>query len=196
MALVDLTGLPIAARTPQLMDFGGTLTPPLGGPEQRVERAGSRWTFAFETPALSAADTRVWASRLSRAKSQGGIVRITQPGLIIGNPGAPVVATNIAAGKLIGLAGLTPGYAIGEGWWMSIIIGGRRYLDRVAIGGAAGGGGTAAITIQNLLRKPLVGGETVEIAVPKIEGLVEGDVDGALDATRTSRLAFTVRERA
>ena len=91
---VDLTALPIADREPELLDFGGILTPPLGGPAQRIDRPGSRWAFDFVTPPMSAVDVRKWSALLSRAKAVGGIVRITQPDVEVGNPGVPVVASN------------------------------------------------------------------------------------------------------
>lgn len=193
---VDLTALPIAARTPRLLDFGGLLTPPLGGPVQRIDRVGSRWAFDFVTPVMSAADVRMWAVRLSRAKSERGIVRITQPGLPIGAFGVPVVSSAIAAGKLVPISGLAPGAMIREGQWLTLVVNGQRYLDRATATVTASAAGTATIVIQNLLRVPLVGGEAIKLAPPEVEGFLEGDVEGALDTTRNASFSFTITEAA
>lgn len=194
---VDLTALPIAACTPTLMEFGGLLTPALGGPVQRIDRLGSRWAFAFETASMPVEPAgRQWAARLARAKREGALLRITQPGLVIGTPGTPVVATNIASGRLVGLSGLTAGYVVREGQWISLVVGGQRYADQVTTAATASGSGTVTLQLQNLLRVPLAGGEVVEIASPKVEGWIEGDFGWDVPKSRMARFGFTVREAA
>jgi len=194
---VDLSALRIATATPLVVEFGGVLTPALGGPIQRIDRVGSRWAFAFETPVMDVEpDGRRWAARLARAKREGALIAIPQPDLDIGNPGAPTVATNIASGKLVPLAGLIPGYRVQEGQWVSLIVGGHRYADQVTGDAVAGADGSATIRIQNLLRAPLVGGEVVEIAEPKVEGSLEGQFSWSLDNRRETSFGFTVTEDA
>jgi hypothetical protein len=194
---VDLSALPIAAASPTLVEFGGLLTPALGGPVQRIERAGSRWSIAFETSTMRVEpDGRAWAARLARATREGALIEIPQPDLVIGMPGTVTTATNIASGRLVALAGLTAGYTIREGQWLSIIVAGQRYADQVTAAVTASSGGTATATLQNLLRVPLAGGETVEIASPKIEGWIDGSFGWGMPVERTTSLSFSVTEAA
>lgn len=193
----DLTGIPIDGVEPAAVQFGGILTPPLGGPSQKVDRPGSRSALSFTTPLMSyEPEGRRWSARLRRAQREGALIEIPQPGLVIGNPGAPKVATNIAAGRLVGLSGLTAGYTVREGQWISIIVAGQRYADQVEADATATGGGTVTVTLSNLLRVSLAGGETVEIAAPKIEGWLTGDLSWPIDINRDAHFTFVVMEAA
>jgi len=192
---VDLSGLPIRSAEPILQEFGGLLVPALGGPVQRIERPGSRWALRVETPPMPVEpDGRRWSARIARAKRAGALIEIPQPGLTIGNPGAPVVNGSFASGRLIQLGGLAPGYLLREGQWLSFIVGGRRYVDQIVSDVSASAGGIAAIAIQNLLRVPLAGGEQVEVASPKIEGWLEDNFSFPIDVARMTSFGFTITE--
>ncbi|MBM3929440.1 MAG: hypothetical protein FJ335_13450 [Sphingomonadales bacterium] len=194
---IDLSGLPIAEIEVIPMNFGGLLTPPLGGPEQRIERVGSRWSIQFATPDMSyEPDGRRWSTRLSRAAREGALIEIPQPDLVIGNPGAPAVAGAFAGGKLVAVSGLSSGYTVREGQWVSIIIAGRRYADRIAADVTASPIGSATLQLENLLRRRLTGGEVVEVAKPMIEGWIRGDFSWPVDRKRDSTFQFTVGEAA
>lgn len=197
MASVDLTGLPIRSASPALVDFGGMITPALGGPVQRIDRLGSRWAWTFETrPMAIEPDGRRWAALYALAKKNGALIPVKQPNLPIGSPGNTVVTTNTAAGKVVPVSGGAPGYPVRQGQWLSIVRAGQRYLDMVAADVALDLGGGNFVSIVNLLRTPIVTGDAVELAAPKIEGWIDGPASWPLESSRLTAFTFTVVEAA
>lgn len=193
--MIDLTDIRLANATPAVVDFGGTLTPALGGPRQRINRLGTRWSFAMETPMLEAdPDLRIWASRLARAKLETGLIWIPEPDLVFGPEGAPRVAQAVAGGTSLPLSGLSARLAIPEGKWLSIIHDGRRYVYRVARDMAATAGGTVALPIYPLLRTRLAAGDVVELARPKVQGEIDGEFSWDVPVSRFASLSFTIAE--
>ncbi len=86
--MIDLpTDIGPSSASAALIDFGAFLTPPLGGPVQRVDRMGNRFRISVGMPPmLSASDGRRWVSRLIRGKTEGA--RMPFP-LLDFDPGAP-----------------------------------------------------------------------------------------------------------
>lgn len=178
------------------LEFGGLMQGPLGGSSDRFERMGDRYSAMVTTPAmLIEPDGRRWAARLMRARREGGIVRLHQPGLRIGAPGTPVVASNTSTGRTIPLEGLTPEYPIREGQWFNYFYEGQRYLDQAAEQVIANSDGEAEITLQSLIRRPLLAGASIEIADPCIEGWIEGDFSIARSVERITSFSFTISEK-
>jgi hypothetical protein len=197
MASVDLTGLPIAAATPMAVKFGGVQRPATGGAITRIHRMGSRWSFSFVTPEMNIEpDHRLWSAQIDRAQDDGALIEIYQPDLVIGTPGNPIVSAATNAGRSVPLSGLTPAYVIRAGQWVSFVVGGQRYLDRVRQQVTASGTGTATIIINNLLRAPLPINTVAELAVPKIEGSLEMNSASTWGTYGTSSFAFTISEDA
>jgi hypothetical protein len=196
--MIDLTALEIQSASPSLMDWGGELTPPLGGVSQRIDRLGSRHAIAANAPPkIIEPDGRLWISRLKRAKQQGARIAFPQPEFVIGNPGSPQVAANVAAGSVVPLTGLTSGYVIREGQWLSVTHNGRSYLYSADAQVTANGSGNATVQITPLLRSQLFAGDAVNLAAPVLEGWLSGDEYGwTLEAAHTVGLQFTVTERA
>jgi hypothetical protein len=142
-------------------------------------------------------DGRRWGALIDLAQRRGALLRIKQPGFDVGSPGyAVTVAANTAAGRTVPLAGVQPGYEFRLGQWVSLVVEGRRYLDKLAAPTSAAGDGTAMIELTNLLRAPLSAGDAVEVAFPKIEGSIDGDVGGAWERSRNTAFSFTVMEDA
>lgn len=195
--MIDLTALSPQASSPHLLDFGGFLTPALGGPVQRVDRLGNRHAIDVTLPPMRPEPNgRIWVSRLKRAKTEGAFMRFPQLGLLNRALGAPVVASDVAAGRSLSIAGLFPGSAICEGQWFSVIHAGRRYLYSADAQAVAGADGTATITFTPLLRAPLTAGDVIELASPRIEGLLLEDFGWSVDKARTVGLSFTLTEAA
>ncbi len=191
---IDFTGLPIRASVMSRQRFGGKLQGALGGPVQHIDRAGDRYSQAIETPPMRVQpDAREWHAKLLTAEKEGGLFRISQPNFDVGNPGSPVVAAATPAGTSVPVSGLTPGYTVRGGQWLSIVHAGRRYVDQARAAVSADGGGNVVIVLQNLLRVPLSAGDVVELAAPKIEGSIEG-VPLDLPVTRTTSFSFRVDE--
>lgn len=197
--MIDLTALEMTGGTsPALLDWGGELTPPLGGISQRIDRLGSRHTLDVVAPPRAIEpDGRVWISRLKRAKREGGIIAFPQVEFDTGNPGAPRVASAVPAGKVVPLKGLTAGYPLVEGQWLTIIHNGRRFLYSIDAATIASAGGSATITVTPMLRSQLSADDIVLLAQPQMEGWLSGDeLRWTLEAARMVGLQFTITERA
>jgi hypothetical protein len=176
--MIELPPLPAPnGATPALIDYGGTLRSPLGGPALRVNRPGSRYRLAFTfPPCASANEGRVFVSRLIRAKRVG--LRMPYPLLSAHQPvaGDPVVDGAGQSGLTLAVRGLQPGTTVREGFWLSIEnTTGQHYLHNVAASVMAGSDGKATLTIEPMLRRPFADGCRIHLARPMIEGFVEGD---------------------
>ncbi len=194
---VDLTGLKINRAVPTPLNFGGVQRPATGGDVTRINRMGSRWAFTFQTPMMPLEpDYRLHSAQFDRAEVEGALIEIYMPGFDPGAPGAPVVRTATAAGRTVPLAGMTPGYVVRASQWMSLIIGGKRYLDRVQQQAVVSQAGTVDVVIKNLLRKPLTVDVVAELAIPKIEGSLEYTSLPEWTVDRMSMFAFTITEDA
>lgn len=182
-----------------LRDFGTVLTPFLGGPEQRINRVGTRFGLKLEMPPLDIEDGgMVYLSRLL----QGRLSTVILPWPLLdfdpGTPGAPLVSANVASGTSIPLKGLTAGYQVQEGQFFSIIHSGRRYIYMFTAAGTASAGGNLTASIFPMLRTPLSTNDVVEIAQPMIEGLVlPGDeLSWQIGLDNARAFAFSVMEAA
>ena len=157
-----------------------------------VPRKGGRYRVRFAFPPYEPARARLMIARLIAGK-QGGIrvrLPLLQPQ---GSPGAPVVSS--ASGRTLALTGLTPGYAILEGYWLSLVKSGQHFLHSVGVGAVANGSGAATIELNELLRDTFPAGSVVNLAVPRVEGLIEGDeASWTMPVGRRVALEFTIKE--
>jgi hypothetical protein len=137
-----------------------------------IARKGSRYRVGFTYRPRTLDERRVMVARLIAAKQSA--IRVALPLLQPqGSPGTPVVAS--ASGRTLALSGLTPGYAILEGYWLSIVKSGQHFLHNIRTGATADGGGLASVELNELLRDTFAVGATVNLAVPRVEGLLIGD---------------------
>lgn len=197
MASIDLTGLPIDGAVPIAQTFGGIQRPATGGAVTRIERLGSRWAFSFTTPPMRIEpDYRRWSVLFDEAERLGAIMEVYLPEFKPGPVGSPLVAANTPAGREIPISGLTPNYEVRVGQWVSVVSGGKRYLDRIIRRVTADADGAATVTIKNLIRAPLTTGNVVELAVPKIEGSLEYSSASSWSVDGLSSFAFTITEDA
>ncbi|KFG90728.1 hypothetical protein BV98_001440 [Sphingobium herbicidovorans NBRC 16415] len=200
MAVISLPDWAVpSGAEPFLRDFGTVLTPFLGGPEQRINRLGTRFGLRVTLPPMSTRDKAlIVQSRLLRAREDRLLMEWPQPDFDTGNPGAPLVSAVVASGTTLPLKGMTPGYVIKEGQMVSIIHGGRRYMEMASADATVGAGGTVSATIWPLLRSSLSVNDVVEIAAPKIEGLVSpGDeLSWQISVDRLASFSFTISEGA
>ena len=158
-----------------------------------IPRKGGRYTVGFTFGPYTEAQGRLMVSRLIAGK-QGGI-RVRLPLLHSqGSPGAPVVTS--ATGRTLALSGLTPGYPILEGYWLSLVKAGRHYLHNVGIGATANGSGVATIELNELLRTDFAAGTVVNLAAPQVEGLlIGGEWSWGFDVNRVIPIEFTLKEK-
>lgn len=183
--------------TPFRVDFGGVLTPFLGGPVQSIGRIGTRLGLRVLFPPIRGTIARQFQARLLRGLQE----RVLLPWPLLefdpGSPPNPQINA-LSSGTAISVKGLGAGYVYQEGQPLSVVHGGRRYTHIMSGGGAADGSGVAAIGIYPPSRVTYAVNDTVEIEEPKIEGLVnpgeEWSWGYALE--HTMDFAFTVVETA
>ncbi|MBB4837299.1 hypothetical protein HNP52_000350 [Sphingomonas kyeonggiensis] len=183
---------------PRLLDWGADQKAPQGGAYQRLNRLGNRFALDISYPRLKPEpDGRILASRLRRAKTEGALFPVPQPGLSVGVPGNPVVDGAGQAGAAILLRGFTAGYQVREGQFFSIIHGGRRYLHCASADAVAGGDGKVTLSIHPMLRIQPSNGAICEFAKPYIEGIVGGQsIDVELSIAKMQVPSITITERA
>jgi hypothetical protein len=177
MTLVTLPDSPAPRSwTPRYIDFGLSMPPAAGGSVLRIDRPGNRYGASFEYPPMRADKAEIFISRFLQGKSAG--VRIELPLLVPqGAPGNAVKVNGSGqSGASIAIDGITPGYVIREGFWLTIYDDdGTGYLHRATASVAANGSGQATVAIIPPLRTSFANNATVELAHPTIEGLVEGE---------------------
>lgn len=182
---------------PGMLDFGGILTPPTGGEEQRVNRLGNRFTLQMTVDTDTEAEARILLQRLLRAQTEGALMPWPAWSMNVGQPGAPQVDGAVSGGKTLPIKGLSPYYAIREGQPLSIIIDGRRYMHTCDAEVIADETGDAEILVTPMLRKALAGDEVIELAKPMIEGALDGDGrQWQIAAGGAEPFVFMIREMA
>lgn len=184
---------------PFLRDFGSVLTPFLGGPEQRINRLGTRFGIRYTLPpALTRSDALIIQSRLLRAREDRLRMEWMQPDFNAGSPGAPRVAAAIVSGMSVPFKNMTPGYTVKEGQFLGFVHAGRRYLHIFAADGAVANDGTLQAAVWPMLRTNLSNNDVIEIAPPMIEGLVsKGDeLSWQISVDRLASFSFSLSEGA
>ncbi len=183
---------------PRLLDWGADQKAPMGGAFQRLNRLGNRFALVITYPRLKPEpDGRILAARLRRAKTEGALYPFPQPGLDIGNPGAPVVNGADQSGSVLILRGFTAGYVLREGQFFSIIHGGRRYLHEASADAVATAAGGMTVSLNPMLRIRPANGAIVEVAKPYIEGIVDGStIDIEQTIAKSQIPTITITERA
>ena len=186
------------AATPKLLDYGADQKAPGGGASQRLNRLGNRFSLDITYPRLKPEpDGRILSARLRRAKTEGALFPVPQPGLAIGVPGAPVVNGAGQAGSSLALRGFVAGYAVREGQFFSIIHGGRRFLHTAAADTVANASGQLVLPVTPMLRIKPADAAICEFAKPYIEGPISGSsVDLQWTAAKAMIPTITITERA
>ncbi|OLF81282.1 hypothetical protein AWH62_00990 [Maricaulis sp. W15] len=184
--IASITPYPITARREQ--------KPVFGGPVSRVKRMGTRWAIAYQLlphSYLEAMDLTDLEDEDERVSAP-----IPQPGLDVGNPGDPVVDGAGQTGNSYAVRGLTVGYTIRKGQWMSVIVGGKRFVYRARAAVTADGTGRAVVPVRPMIRSAALDGATVELADPRIEGFVTLPQDAfkVSAPVMVSGLSFTIEE--
>ena len=193
MAVLTLpTELAPAKMAIAMVSAKNTLTPAIGGAEQELLRKGTRYALTFSMPVMSYVQSMDWDDLM--AEGDTVLMRVFQPGLVIPNPGAPLVKGAGQAGTSLVIDGLPDGYVIRKGQFLSVVSAGQRFLYR-AKDSVTSVAGTATIPLRTMLRRPPNDNDVVEIAQPMIEGFVRDLGEWAVGVDRLVGLQFTVRER-
>lgn len=193
MAVLTLPTDPAPAKMGiAMVTAKNTLTPAIGGAEQELLRKGTRYALTFSMPVMTYVQSMDWDDLM--AEGDTVLMRVFQPGLVIQNPGTPLVKGAGQAGTSLVIDGLPNGYVIRKGQFLSVLSAGQRFLYR-AKASATSVAGTATIPLRTMLRRPPNDNDVVEIAQPMIEGFVRDLGEWAVGVDRLVGLQFTVRER-
>ena len=192
----DLSALPERTSSIAEMRFGAMVTSPLGAGSQKIDRAGTRYRYTRESGRMKIEPHgRKWAALIQAATNDGARMRVKLDGFKAGAPGSPVVAADTASGREVPLAGLTPGYSIRAGQPVTVTrAGGRSYFDFARTNIIAASNGTATLTLQQLIRAPLVAGDKVELGAPFIEGIITEAFEFAQPLEGYTQFTVTIEE--
>lgn len=181
--------------SPLVLKFGGVLTPFMGGEVQTIGRLGTRLALRVAMPPLRGVVARQFQARLPRGMEERVILPWPLLDFEPGTPPAPAINAT-SNGTAMSVKGLGSGFVLYEGQPVSVVSGGRRYMHIVIGNAAANGSGIAAVGIWPPTRIPYAVNDVVEIAEPKIEGLVSpGDeMSWAYALEHTMGFSFTVVE--
>lgn len=175
--MIDLPLMPAPrSATPSLVDFGATLRPPLGGPLQRINRQGNRWTISVQMPPMrSHSEGRIWIARLVKGKTEGVRMAFPLQGFVPGPAGEPLVNGSGQSGRNLSIKSATPNYRFREGQFFSVSTGGRHHLMMVDEETGVAADGTATLPISPMLRVQHLDNDPLSVGRPMIEGFVVGD---------------------
>jgi hypothetical protein len=194
MAVVDLTALPIAYALPAPFSQARAQQPTYGS-GFILDRPGTRWQFAFASPLMRVEpDWRTYSALFDDAERLGALCAIPQPGFNPGNPGLTLVDGATASGRVVPVTGGTAYYPFRIGQWISIVVDGQRYADRIAEQSVLDATGEGEIRLRNLLRVPLAGAEVIEVGEPKVEGIIEITSRPPLEPRQMAAIEFMLTE--
>lgn len=183
-----------AAINWQPQDFGGNQQGDLGGAIQRVNRLGNRWGVQITMPPMLPDDTLVWQAALMEGLEEGVSMMLCQL-CDFDNSGAVAINGAGQSGKSIICDNATPGYIVKAGQFISVTTGGNSYCYMVASNARADAGGNLAIALTSRLRAEPADDDAVNVAAPKIEGLLAETPTWLYDASRLGLgFSFTIVE--
>ncbi len=194
--------MPITLPTGCVQDWSHRLVPDpaesvssFGTNRQRFVRLGRHWRFDVQLHAMVQAKALEWS--VLDADTDTMVWTIPQDGLQAAGDGMPLVDGAGQLGSTLNVDGLTVGYVIKPGAFISIITSSRRYVYQVTAEATASGVGEAALSIQPPLRVTPNNNDTVEIAAPKVEGLARwsGMTRHRRVGNLVRGLSFTIEER-
>lgn len=163
-----------AVQTPRPIRSGEGLRSALGAPYLPVGSMGDHWAIEIDPGVLAACCGAELIADLLSGTRERIAIRIPQQG-DRGPVGAVVVDGDDQSGSLLNVRGLTPQFAVGKGWFLSIRMEGVRFVHMVLAQAVADAAGEASLALWPMLRVPPSDGDAVEIADPWLEGqLMEG----------------------
>jgi len=167
----------------------------LGTNGQRFIRLGRHWAFDVNLHPMTQTDANAW----SDLDEETDVLAwpIDQDDLLNDAEGTPLVAGADQLGNELDIDGATAGLVIPKGWFISVITSSRRYVYQLRSAVTVSGGGTATLPIRPVLRVAPSDNAVVEIAAPKVEGLVtaRGFLRQSLSNRVASGAQFTIEER-
>lgn len=195
--MIDLTNIRQTLSEPELVDFGASLRPFLGGPSQRLDRLGTRHAISVQMPPMYVeSEGRRWIVRLIRAKQEDGFIRFPQVGFSVGPCGdAITVAVGAEGGRVLAITGATPHYAVREGQALTVVSNGRKFFYLASAQTVLDATGAGSIELDVPLREEATVGDAVNLARPEIAGrIMEDGWKWSIDTAGTVGLSFRIEE--
>lgn len=180
-----------------LLDYGMVLRPATGAAVLRVNRAGSRYRVAVSYPPMTADEAGQFVARFQKAKREGLKIDFPLLDRSQGAPGTPLVDGANPTGTTLPVKGLTPGYTVKEGYWLTLIdADGNGYLHCATAAVRADDTGAADLTIEPPIRAPLPDEAVILLGKPTVEGVLVEDIGWSLGVDKIVRGATVVIEEA
>jgi hypothetical protein len=192
--MIDLPDHGYVNRKITPVDSGGAVEGSLGGDPDYIERPGYRYSVQYELPYLAMKEARIFESLLR----QGSREDVSYPWPLDFRPvvaGAPLVDGSNPPGAVINLKGLTPGCVIRVGQPFAVVLAdGAGCIHEATAEAIAGDDGKATVSVFPLTRRTFTNGLVVEIAYPRIRGILswDGSTQGSFGARP---YAFSITER-
>jgi hypothetical protein len=184
-----------ASAVPGYLDWGGVISSPLGGADQKLNRLGDRFTIDVTMNKMPTPEEgTAWVAALIQAQKEGAIFPFPQAIDVDGSGDLEVDGAN-QAGTTLNIRAATPGRKFLRGQFLSVIHGGRRYLHILTAAATASGTGRAAFAVEPMMRTFYANGAQIEVDEPMIEGFLEGNRrDWTLDLAMNVGLQFRITE--
>lgn len=196
MATLTLPSSPAPnGMTIDLVKNGNVLTSALGSDDQAIYRNNARYALTFYLPPFSYVESMAWDDLF--AIGDLVVMKVHQPGLVIGTPGTSRINGAGQVGTSPIVDGFSPGYVVRKGQFGSLTTQGRRFLYRASAASTANGSGQATLSVRTPLRRPPSDNDPIDFANPVIEGFITDLGEYTVDTDRLVKgLRFTIKERA
>lgn len=201
MNIIELPTSGFITARHKFISYATDLIPPLGGEEQKIIRAGSRFqldiTLAPRSYAvLGSRGAMQWISKLNQALEGEALFPFPQPDLNIPAPGIARVNGAEQQGMTLNADGLTANWPWRDGQFFSIEHNSNHYLHHFTDDGSANVSGQAALPIFPLLRASPADNSLLHITKPYIQGSIIGNQnEWTIDRIRNVGLSFSIREK-
>jgi hypothetical protein len=182
---------------PRLLDFGGDMTPPLGGAAQRFARIGSRFAVDVTLPPMEAPLSLEWIGARLAARGSGDVVLLNWPQAPAGvSWGAPTVNGASQAGLTLETAGWGANLPPAGTFFSFVGPSGRNYLH-VLTQQVTASGGASLLEIMPMIRESPASGAALQFNTPQIMGFIAGPTEEwTRERLAWDTMTFTIQERA
>jgi hypothetical protein len=170
----------------------------LSGPTTIFPRLGGRFAVNVTAGPFYAEEARSLLALVMAAKYGGEGLRMRYPLQWSQSGGGPTVIDGAITGptRTLPIKGGTPGFVIKQGWFLSIESGGQHFFHSVATSAQVAPDGTATLTVTPEMKRPFADNTVVNIAAPRIEGLVaNAEIAWPLNGDKIAPVIFTIEEK-
>jgi hypothetical protein len=171
----------------------------LTGPTDVFPRLGGRFAIQVSAGPFYAEDARSLLALVMAAKYGGEGLRMRYPLQWSQDGGGATRINGAIAGptRTLPIKNGTPGFVIRQGWFISVQdANGDHFFHSVAAGTRIASDGTASVTVTPELKAPFPDNTIVNIAVPRIQGLVtDAQIAWPISGDKVAPVLFTLEEK-